>query len=161
MVGLPGKAVLCLLMAGMSGLALASPVSNGVVATQPIIVGRYLTVANIATQGQADLLQQTFQLRFPASVRTISDALHYLLRFSGYSLVSFEQLPLPAQNLLQQPLPAVDRNLGPLTLEQGVLTLVGQPFGLVVDPAHRLLFLRIKSIYQPIFNPVVISTVVK
>lgn len=44
-----------------------------------------------------------------------------------------------------QPLPEVHRNLGPMCLEEGLLTLVGFPFGLVIDPVHRLIGLRLNS----------------
>ena len=98
------------------------------------------------------MLQQTFQVRFPNQVKTISDAIHYLLRFSGYSLVDNTRLSKEAQAVIAQPLPNIDRQLGAMSLQDGLLTLVGQPFGLVVDPVHRLTSLRLKPTYQTIYN---------
>jgi type IV pili sensor histidine kinase/response regulator len=77
---------------------------------------------------------------------------HYLLRFSGYSLVGTRSLSKEAAALLMQPLPAVDRHLGPMTLEEGLQTLVGKPFGWLVDPVHRLLSLRLLPNYQPLYQ---------
>ncbi len=115
-------------------------------------VGRYLTVQNKASPGQTDLLNQTFQLHFPHSVKTIKEAVNYLLQFSGYTLVSDNHLPMAARSLLAQPLPAVDRSLGPLSLREGLLTLVGRPFGLLFDPVHRLISFYLMPTYSPVYQ---------
>lgn len=112
------------------------------------VMARYLLVENQALPEQANLLQQTFQVRFPYSVRTILDAVRFLLRFSGYQLLDENQLPKAAQVVLSQPLPEVDRRLGPLSLQDGLLTLVGEPFSLMVDPIHRQISFQLKPCYQ-------------
>jgi conjugative transfer region protein (TIGR03748 family) len=115
-------------------------------------IGRYLDVPNAPLSSQANLLNQTFQVRFPTSVITIDDAMRYLLRFSGYSLVAENSLMPETKHLLNLPLPQTDRMLGPLTLQQGLLTLAGQPFGLLVDPVHRLISFRLLPRYQSIYQ---------
>lgn len=115
-------------------------------------VGRYLSVENQTLPAQTNLLQQTFQVKFPPTVKTVGEAMQYLLRFSGYSLVNYKYLPSEAQALLIQPLPQVDRNIGPLNLQKGLITLAGEPFGLLVDPVHRLISLRLKPAYQSIYH---------
>lgn len=127
-------------------------ISNFALAESTTIVGRYLTVENQASNAQADLLQQTFQVRFPNQVKTISDAIHYLLCFSGYRLVDNTRLSKEAQAVIAQLLPSIDRQLGVMSLQDGLLTLAGQPFGLVVDPVHRLISLRLKPTYQVIYK---------
>lgn len=115
-------------------------------------IARYLTVPHQALPRQMNLLEQTFQVHFSRDVRTIGDAMRYLLRFSGYRLVNAAVLSKTAQAVLLQPLPEVDRKLGPMCLQAGLLTLVGQPFGLVIDPVHRLIGLRLKPAFQSIYG---------
>ena len=116
--------------------------------TQATQISRYLTIQNQALVAQQNLLQQTFQVKFPNSVKTIEDAIKHLLRFSGYSLVEKNILSKEAQNLLPLPLPQTHRNLGPLSLEDGLITLIGNPYGLLIDPIHRLISVRLKPAYQ-------------
>lgn len=115
-------------------------------------VGRYLEVADQPLAVQSDLLMQTFQIRFPSSIHSIGDALNYLLASSGYKLANPIILPIEVQNLLPLPLPQVDRNFGPMTLQAGLLTLAGKPFGLLVDPAHHLLSFRLLKEYQSLYQ---------
>ena len=114
-------------------------------------IARYLAVQNHALPEQKNLLEQMFQVHFSRDVRTIGDAMHYLLRPSGYRLVDARCLPKVAQALLSQPLPEIHRKLGPMRLQEGLLTLVGFPFGLVIDPVHRLISLRLKPAFQSIY----------
>lgn len=132
--------------------ALLFSASNFALADNATTVGRYLTVEKQALNAQSDLLQQTFQVRFPNQIKTIGDAIHYLLRFSGYSLIDNTRLSKEAQAVISQPLPSVDRQLGTMSLQDGLLTLAGQPFGLIVDPVHRLISLRLKPAYQTIYK---------
>jgi conjugative transfer region protein (TIGR03748 family) len=115
-------------------------------------VARYLAIQNQALPGQMNLLDQTFQVHFSRDVCTIGDAMRYLLRFSGYRLVNAAVLSKATQAVLLQPLPETDRKLGPMRLQAGLLTLVGQPFGLVIDPVHRLIGLRLKPAFQSIYE---------
>lgn len=115
-------------------------------------VGRYLSVTNQALPQQNDLLNQTFQIHFPPSVKTVGEGMNYLLQFSGYRLVSENTLIPEAQQLMQLPLPQSDRALGPLTLKEGLLVMAGKPFGLLVDPVHRLISFRLLNAYQTIYQ---------
>ena len=129
----------------------------GVISSQPVMaderlpVGRYLTAPNQARPEQVELLNQTLHVRFPAKVRTVSDALHYLLRFSGYALLDNHHLPPEIQHMVTLPLPECDRNLGPITLQNALLTLIGQPFGMLVDPVHRLIGFRLLPAYTSLY----------
>jgi conjugative transfer region protein (TIGR03748 family) len=114
-------------------------------------IGRYLSVQQQAQVAQADLLQQTFQVKFPPYVKTIHDAMCYLLRFSGYALIDTKHLPPAAQAMIGLPLPQVDRSLGPVSLQEGLLTLAGGSFGLLVDPVHRLISFRLKPSLKRIY----------
>lgn len=138
-----------LTLIGIISLSVAVPTFADTSATT---VGRYLSVQNQALTAQTDLLQQTFQIRFPSHIKTISDAMRYTLRFSGYSLVDYKNLPSEAQAMIVLPLPQVDRTLGPVNLQGGLLTLAGDSFGLLVDPVHRLISFRLKPTLQTIYQ---------
>jgi len=42
-----------------------------------------------------------------------------------------------AKVLLDLPLPAIHRTIGPMTLDRALNTLSGEAFELIVDPVHR------------------------
>ncbi len=138
---------------GVSMLMLVSLLlfANGAQAESSTPIDRYLTRTQQALPEQADLLSQTFHVHFPRSVFSVGDAVRYVLLCSGYRLMNVSLLPNPVQILLSQPLPQVHRKLGPITLREGLLTLMGEPFLLVVDPVHRCIGFRLKPNFQTIY----------
>lgn len=117
-------------------------------------VGQYLSVKNEALAIQQDLLTQTFQVKFPANVKTVREAMQYILRFSGYALASDSQLVTPVKAMLVLPLPLAHRALGPITLQDGLIALAGNTFTLLADPVHRLISFRLKPSLQSLYpNP--------
>jgi conjugative transfer region protein (TIGR03748 family) len=109
--------------------------------------GRYTTINNKPKISQTDLLSQTIQLRFTRNILTVGDAMNLLLKFSGYSLVSESQMCPEFKITLNKPLPLVDRELGPVTLREGLTTLAGSPFYLISDPVNRTINFTLKSEY--------------
>ena len=102
-------------------------------------VGRYTLRSAIPAEAQADLMSAIVTIRFSDRIQTIGAAARYLLRDSGYQLASPIALDPETKALFRLPLPAVHRNLGPLTLRQALETLAGPTFRLVQDPVHRLI----------------------
>lgn len=121
-------------------------------AQTPIPIARYVSVSPQPLPTQVNLLQPTVALHFSREIHTIGEALRYLLRRSGYALVKPNALSPAAHAILLQPLPEAHRRLGLMTLQDGLLTLAGQPFGLVVDPVHRLMALRLLPSYQSLYS---------
>jgi conjugative transfer region protein (TIGR03748 family) len=111
-------------------------------------IGRYLTVSNKPKFSQIDLLAQIIQVRFTRNVATVGDAMNYLLNFSGYSLAPVEQMSQELRIILQKSLPLVDRNMGPMSLRDGLTTLAGPAFYIVHDPVNRMVNFRLKSGYE-------------
>ena len=74
-------------------------------------VGTYLSVKEKPIESQVHLLSQTIQIRFPISIQTVGEAVNYVLRFSGYSLVSSDKQSMELKNTLKKPLPLVQRSL--------------------------------------------------
>jgi conjugative transfer region protein (TIGR03748 family) len=98
--------------------------------------GRYHTVNAVPTREQQALLQVIIEVTLPEEVTDIQSAVDYLLLRSGYQFTALPQT-YDVQQLLQKPIPAVHRHLGPMTLENALQTLAGKPFQLTVDPVHR------------------------
>ncbi len=115
-------------------------------------VGRYLTAENKPKPAQVDLLSQEFQVRFPSSVQTIGDALEYLLKQSGYSLVPEAKRSAELKTALSKPLPAIDRDFGPMKLQDGLSTLAGPVFVLVNDPLNRMISFSLNPKFAPLYQ---------
>src|ERR1700722_8868232 len=100
-------------------------------------IGRYVSVENKPAIAQTDLLYQNLQIHFPASIQSVGEAITYVLRYSGYSLVAQTKQSGEVKNTLQKSLPLVNRHLGPMTLKNTLLTLIGSAFTLIDDPLNR------------------------
>ncbi|WP_367606700.1 hypothetical protein [Legionella sp. W05-934-2] len=109
-------------------------------------VNRYATVANKPLAAQINPLITIQQVHFPQEVQTIGQAVEWWLKFSGFSLVSKEKQPETLQTVMHQALPQIDRNLGPLTVKDGLEVLVGQQsFVLIEDPLLRQVNFKLKA----------------
>ncbi len=100
-------------------------------------VGRYSSLPAMPTVAQADLLAAIVTVTFPARIHTVGEAVNYLLQRSGYRMA--DAVSPETMQLLELPLPAVHRSLGPITLTQALQTLAGPAFLLIHDPVHRLI----------------------
>ncbi|HAT1727752.1 TPA: hypothetical protein JBJ13_12405 [Legionella pneumophila] len=109
-------------------------------------VNRYATVVNKPLAAQINPLLTIQQVHFPQEVQTIGQAVEWWLKFSGFSLVSKEKQPEGLQIVMHQALPQIDRNLGPLTVKDGLGVLVGQQsFALIEDPLLRQVNFKLKA----------------
>ncbi|MFN7096159.1 MAG: hypothetical protein ACK4PR_01160 [Gammaproteobacteria bacterium] len=102
-------------------------------------VDRYSTVSEAATPAQINPLLTVVQVTFPERITTIGDAMNYVLRYSGYALVPLSEQSSALITVLAKPLPLVDRQMGPMTIHDALLVLVGQhTFTLTADPINRV-----------------------
>lgn len=116
-------------------------------------VGRYATVDNKPLAAQINPLLTVQQIHFPIAVKTVGQAVDYWVSYSGYHLADKSKLSKPLLDVLAQPLPQIDRNLGPLTVQEGLEVLVGkQVFKLVQDPLHRQVSFKMNRKYQALAN---------
>ncbi len=115
-------------------------------------VSRYQTIENKPQYSQIFLLVQRIHVRFPQNVQSVSDAMNYLLQFSGYSLAPTNERSDSLKITLRKPLPIIDRELGPVTLRDGLLTLVGPAFDITHNPIHRTVNFTVKPEYQKYIN---------
>lgn len=117
-----------------------------------INVGRYLSTLEKPKNDQINLLNQQIQIKFSQNILTIKQAVQFLLRFRGYHLCDNDQLDEASMQMLNQPLPEVDREFGPMTLKQGLHTLSGNMFYLLVDPVNRLVGFKLKPVYSQLYQ---------
>ncbi|ELD0454355.1 TPA: PilL N-terminal domain-containing protein [Escherichia coli] len=124
------------------------PARPDVYAASPEVVryDRYLLVDTSPSAAQRAPLEQTIDIRIPASLSpTVADAMHYALRQSGYSLCS----TAPANRVLyNQMLPAVHYQLGPMRLSQALQILAGESWQLEVDSVQRIVCHSLRDGYR-------------
>lgn len=114
-------------------------------------VNRYATVENKPLISQINPLLTVQQIHFPQQIHTVGEALTHWMQYSGYSLVDGAVQNQALKDIMQQPLPQVDRNLGPLTVRDGLEVLVDQQvFSLIQDPLHRTINFKLKPQYAQV-----------
>jgi len=116
--------ILCLALCATVPLAFAAGTQRAAVASQAGV--------------QRDPFNVTVNVTFPESVRTVGQAVDYLLARVGYQVaeVCLDVYVLAAS--MQQPLPSVYRTMEAMPLEIALKVLVGADWILVVDPVSRL-----------------------
>lgn len=103
--------------------------------TQEIALGRYGLVSTQPTVEQRDPLLQIIDVHItPTLNATVADALHFVLRRSGYSLCAATP---GVQTLFSRPLPSVHYQLGPISLMDALEVLGGKAWQLQTDPVLR------------------------
>lgn len=112
-----------------------------------LTISRYQTVSEKPSAAQIHLLSQTIQVRFPQNIQTVGAAMNYILRYSGYHLIPNTHMSQDLRSTLVMPLPAVDRNLGPMSLRSALNTLAGAAFYLLEDPLRRTVNFKVKPAY--------------
>jgi conjugative transfer region protein (TIGR03748 family) len=96
--------------------------------------GRYTLAELTPAAAQQDLLLQIVDVVLPDGVQaSVGDAVRHVLLRSGYRLCDGHESE--ALNVL--PLPAAHYRLGPLTLRDALLTLVGSGWSLQIDDIAR------------------------
>ncbi|HAT1956940.1 TPA: hypothetical protein I8Z62_001885 [Legionella pneumophila] len=131
----------------VTSLGLVTLITQAANVTQ---VNRYATVANKPLAAQVNPLLAVQQIHFPQEVKTIGGAVEWWLRYSGFTLITKDKQPESLQAVMRQPLPQIDRNLGPLTVKDGLEVLVGQQvFTLVEDPLLRQVNFQLKPTVKP------------
>lgn len=112
-------------------------------------INRYATVENKALAAQINPLLAVQKVHFPQSITTVHAALDHWLQYSGFQMAPIKEQSTGLRETLLLPLPSVVRDLGPLTVEEGLLVLVGKNvFTLSKDLLHRKVNFTLKPQFQ-------------
>jgi len=131
-------------------LAGAAPLAAWSDGGEALQVARYSTIAPVPSAAQVDPLDAVVTIVFPEQLTTVDEALHYVLRRSGYRLASAKAADPAASVIANQPLPEVHRRLGPITVARALGTLAGPAWTMVVDPVRRLVSFELAQEYAAI-----------
>lgn len=122
---------------------------------------RYTLISSKPVDAQRDPLNQIMDISMPAEmVRSVGDGFRYVLLESGYSLCPISS-PVFAE-LLNKPLPGVQRSMGPLRLSDALQILAGPAWRLLVDDVNREVCFTLRDTYQNLVSakPVVPANVI-
>src|SRR3546814_11740839 len=98
--------------------------------------GRYTLVELAPLAAQRDLLLQIVDVTVPENARaSVGDGLRHVLKRSGYRL---SQATPATSEFYSLPLPASHLRLGPMTLRDALLTLVGSDWELQRSGGRRV-----------------------
>lgn len=101
-------------------------------------IDRYSTVENKPTLAQINPLLAVAEFKFPASIKTVEQAMQMVLSDTGYELAAPDHLSKSVKDMMAKPLPITNRQLGPLSIKDVLTVLIGKEvFNLLVDPLHR------------------------
>jgi len=112
------------------------------------VVHRYTNVTAVPTAAQQNLMHVVVQLVFPPEVQTVGDAINYALSRSGYRLAPNMKRDIGMGILASQPLPTVDRRLGPVSLQDALIALAGPAYDMNVNDLMRTIAFVVKKKYQ-------------
>jgi conjugative transfer region protein (TIGR03748 family) len=108
-------------------------------------IDRYSTVENKPTLAQINPLFAIAEFHFPASIKTVGEAIQMVLDNTGYELAVADHLSVWVKEVTAKPLPITNRQLGPLTIKDMLTVLMGNDvFNLLVDPLHRKINFEMK-----------------
>ena len=112
-------------------------------------ISRYTTLLVAPETTEANPLETIVTVHFPRpQVKTVSDAVAYLLNRTGYRLGA---TPALVQEVFVLSLPEVHRRIGPYSVRTALGVLMGEAYTLAVDPARRLVA------YAPVTAPEKVS----
>ncbi|HIB1520105.1 TPA: hypothetical protein ACWV53_005183, partial [Salmonella enterica subsp. enterica serovar Muenchen] len=119
--------------------------------------GRYTLVSVKSADAQREPLNQLIDITMPGSlVNSVGDGFRYLLFQSGYSLCG--RYGADFSELLNRPLPVVQRHLGPVRLSEALQVVAGPAWRMTVDEVNREVCFVLRDAYlvqaRPASSPV-------
>ncbi len=108
--------------------------------------GRYTLVSVKSADAQREPLNQLIDITMPVSlVSSVGEGFRYLLFQSGYSLCG--RYGADFAELLNRPLPAVQRRLGPVRLSEALQVVAGPAWRMTVDEVNREVCFVLREAY--------------
>ena len=101
--------------------------------------GRYTIVKTGPDTAEAEPLRAIKLIQIPSHINDVYGALEHLLRETGYAINSQS---LKAKQIFSSlPLPAVHREMGPMTISEALHTLIGPAWSLTIDDRLRTILI--------------------
>ncbi|MCA2016144.1 hypothetical protein LDJ79_08480 [Vibrio tritonius] len=91
---------------------------------------------------QKNPLQRIVSLALPPAVKTVGEAINFVLDKSGYTLQSLQQTQYPVLNLYTTQVPLVNRKFIRTNLMQIITALIGKNFHFEVDNTLRVITIK-------------------
>ena len=129
-------------------MALIMIILNGAVQAEQVATDRYTLVTPKPQVKEIDPLSVNIQLSFPPSVKTVRDAVNFVLMNSGWVLALDTSNDEALGITLDRPLPQVHRHLSLMPLRTVLLVLVGQYYVPVEDPLRRIYTFDLKEEFK-------------
>lgn len=109
--------------------------------------GRYTLVSIKSADAQREPLNQLIDITMPGQlVNSVGDGFRYLLFQSGYSLCGHYGADF--SELLNRPLPAVQRKIGPMRLSEALQVVAGPAWRMSVDEVNREVCFVLRDAYR-------------
>ncbi|ORM92194.1 TcpQ domain-containing protein [Pantoea cypripedii] len=116
---------------------------------------RYTLASTRPDDAQRDPLSQIIDITMPSQlVSTVGEGFRYLLLESGYSLCSATSSAF--SELLSRPLPAVQRDIGPVKLSEALQIVAGPAWRLKVDEVNREICFELRDQYRSFAAPLLV-----
>ncbi|EDS3373674.1 hypothetical protein GPQ75_001471 [Salmonella enterica] len=128
--------------------SLRPPVFSDIYQRSPEVTrsGRYTLVSVKSADAQREPLNQLIDITMPGQlVNSVGDGFRYLLFQSGYSLCG--RYGADFAELLKQPLPAVQRKIGPMRLSEALQVVAGPAWRMSVDEVNREVCFVLRDAY--------------
>lgn len=117
-----------------------------------VATDRYTLIAPKPEAKEIDPLSVNVQLSFPPNVKTVRDAVNFVLINSGWVLALDKSNDDALSITLNRPLPQVHRKLSLMPLRTVLQILVGEYFVPVEDPLRRIYTFDLKDKYKGLVN---------
>lgn len=115
---------------------------------EQIQTDRYTFVTPVPDKSEIDPLSVNVKLAFPPSVKTVRDAIDFVLINSGWVLALDKSNDDALAITLERPLPQIQRSLSLLPLRTVLQLLVGPYYVPVEDPLRRIYTFDLKDEYK-------------
>ncbi len=111
-------------------------------------ISRYVDLLPGPTEAQRNPLHMVLpNVLFNHNIKSVGQAIHFLLKDTGYKLTRHHP-DRRVHQMFRLSLPKIHRRMGPLTLEQALKTLSGEPWVLAVDPINRLVSFQLPDHFK-------------
>ncbi|WP_417700031.1 hypothetical protein [Pseudoalteromonas lipolytica] len=136
----------------LTSIAFGIAILSASVHAEQVATDRYTLITPTPETKEIDPLSVNIQLSFPPSVKTVRDAVNFVLMNSGWVLALNKSNDEALGITLERPLPQVHRKLSLMPLRTVLQVLVGQYYVPVEDPLRRIYTFDLKDEYKGLVN---------